>query len=74
MEFDPDISIYSAGHPEAVYTDGGRFLLQLDEYQVKKLFSLIKKLSKDVGKQNAIKEIQRWFFREINKGILDRPG
>jgi hypothetical protein len=45
MRFDPDISDHGQLHPDATFTDGGRFLLSLSRREYEFLFLIIEKIS-----------------------------
>lgn len=44
MQFDPDVSKRGHLHPDAKFTDGGRFMLSISREQYEKLFEIIEKI------------------------------
>lgn len=44
MEFDQDLSERGQAHPDAIFTDGGRFLLQMTRSQFESLSDIIEKM------------------------------
>ena len=47
MRFDPDMSDHGQLHPDAIFTDGGRFILSLSRVEFEKLFTIIEKLKNE---------------------------
>lgn len=47
MRFDPGMSDYGQLHPDATFTDGGRFILSLSRVEFEKLFTIIEKLENE---------------------------
>ena len=47
MSFDIDMSKHGQLHPEAVFTDGGRFTLSISRVEFEQLFKIIEKLENE---------------------------
>ena len=47
LEYDPDLSEHGHLHPEARFSDGGRFLANFSRTSTESIFSAIEKLASD---------------------------